>query len=94
MKKKYANNTEHNTKKRQKPVAAVHLSLSQEAVLAKKKRSIFCRQMAVLTLCFAVHAVGVASDVPYGLKSHGLVLTRQTGLSRLKEIHKQHVRSQ
>lgn len=55
--------------------------LGAPQVLAKEKRSEL-QSGAVLTLCLAVHAVGIASDVPDGLQGHGLVLARQ---ARLRE---------
>lgn len=53
-----------------------------------------CRQGSVLTLSLAVHAVGVASDVPDGLQGHGLVLTRQARLQGGKDINEQQARTQ
>lgn len=94
MKKKLANNIWNIIPEETNPVASNHLRLDQGEVLAKENWSIFCSHMAILTLCFTVHTVGIASDVPYRLQGHGLILTRQAGLCRFKEIHKQQIRTQ
>lgn len=51
------------------------------------------RPRCPLTLGLAVHAVGVPSDVPYGLQGHRLTLARQPGLDTRGDTQGRDVRT-
>lgn len=74
---------EYNTKKDNAHSGCSPISWprNQGGQLSEAQHTTLPPEAAVLTLCFTVHAVGIASDVPYRLKGHGLILTCQTRLA-------------